>query len=88
MKPEIQITDHAKVEMERRKIPHEVVLEILEKPEQIVPIKTNRKIYQSRIDFGLGKTYLIRIVTEMVSNQLIVVTVYKTSKIKKYWLQG
>jgi hypothetical protein len=44
-----------------------------------------RKIYQSRMEMQPGKTYLIRIFIDPIEDPAVVVTVYRTSKIEKYW---
>jgi len=78
-------SNHALQEMERRNIPEAAVKAILSQPEQVVPGKDNRTIYQSRLDNEVGKTYLIRVFVEGTLDPPMVVTVYRTSKIQKYW---
>lgn len=41
--------------------------------------------YQSLVDFGGGKTYLLRVMVNETVDPAVVVTAYRTSKIKKYW---
>jgi hypothetical protein len=36
----------------------------LERPDQIVSEKVGRKAYQSKLDFGTGKTYLLRVIVD------------------------
>jgi len=79
-----KITDHAKKELVRRRIPESVLLEVLDHPEQVVSEESGRRAYQSRIDFG-GKMYLVRAIVEDDAKPAVVVTVYRTSKIGKYW---
>jgi hypothetical protein len=83
MRKPYRITDHAREEMERRGIPEEVVAQIMTNPGQIVSIQDKRKAYQSKIGFT-GKLYVVRIVVEE-NDPLVIVTVYRTSKIDKYW---
>jgi hypothetical protein len=47
----------------------------------------NRKAYQSIMDAGTGKDYLIRVIVNYSIDPARVVTVYRTSKIGKYWRQ-
>jgi len=57
----------------------------LQNPHQIVEEYGNKKAYQSKVDFGEGKVYLLRVIVADNVNPATVVTVYRTSKIKKYW---
>ena len=43
------------------------------------------KAYQSRIEFGEGKVYLVRAIVDDTVDPPMVITVYRTSKIGKYW---
>ena len=54
-------------------------------PQQIVAERGNLKAYQSVIDFGYGKHFLLRAIVDDTLTPAIVVTVYRTSKINKYW---
>lgn len=80
-----EVSRHAKEEMDRRGIPETVVETILQNPEQIVNEYGNKKAYQSIIDSGAGKNYLVRVIVNDIVEPAKVVTVYKTSKIEKYW---
>ena len=71
--------------MNRRRIPLNLVETILQNPQQIVDEYGNIKAYQSIIDLGTGKDYLIRVIVNDTLDPAKIVTVYKTSKIKKYW---
>ncbi|HET6455360.1 MAG TPA: DUF4258 domain-containing protein [Armatimonadota bacterium] len=79
-----RITEHAKKEITRRQIPESALQEVLDNPEQVLPEESGRKAYQSRLDFG-GKMYLVRAIVEDDIKPAVVVTVYRTSKIAKYW---
>ena len=78
------LTEHAELEMSRRQIEPEWVATIMATPEQIVEGFNGRKIFQSRIESG-GKTHLVRLVVEEWHSPPVVVTIYRTSKIEKYW---
>ncbi len=71
--------------MERRKISSELVESVLESPQQIISEKGKMKTYQSQIDFGGGRIFLLRVIIDDNFEPPVVVTVYRTSKIKKYW---
>ncbi|MBI5213277.1 MAG: DUF4258 domain-containing protein [Nitrospirae bacterium] len=83
-----EISRHAQEEMDRRGIPRNQVETILQDPQQIVDEYGQKKAYQSIIDMGTGKDYLVRVIVNDSVNPAKVVTVYKTSKIKKYWRQS
>lgn len=76
---------HALEEMERRSIPIEIANGVLQQPEQIVLERAPRKAYQSRVNFGAGRTLLVRLIVDDMLSPAVVVTVYRTSKIRKYW---
>ncbi|MEH1779478.1 MAG: DUF4258 domain-containing protein [Nostoc sp.] len=79
------ISRHAQTEMERRNISKAVVESVLNAPGQVVSEKEGRKVYQSKIDFGSGKIFLLRVIVVDDVDPAVVITVYKTSKIEKYW---
>jgi Domain of unknown function (DUF4258) len=79
------ISRHAEEEMVRRQIPREWLDSVLESPEQSVPQLGDKEILQSRLTAGDGKMYLLRAVVAKDKEPSVVVTVYRTSKIEKYW---
>ena len=80
-----KLSNHATGEMERRSIPWQILETVLYHPQQIVAERGNLKAYQSVIDFGNGKHFLLRAIVDDTVTPAIVVTVYRTSKIDKYW---
>ena len=78
------VTSHAAFEMRRRGIEEGAVLRILAAPEQRHAVRTGRDVLQSRIAFA-GKTYLLRVFVDIDRDPAEVVTVYRTSRIAKYW---
>jgi hypothetical protein len=58
---------------------------VLESPQQVVSGRGGKKAYQSQLDFGDGKIFLLRAIVDQTVNPPMVVTVYRTSKIAKYW---
>jgi len=78
--------EHALFEMEFRKIKKEDIERLIENPMQKLPDRKNRVIMQSKYyDHKENKEMLLRIIGEESVNEFHVVTVYKTSKIEKYW---
>jgi len=80
-----EISRHAKEEIKLRGISEITVENILNRPGQIVKEYGNKKAYQSIIELGSGEDYLIRVIIDDTVEPAKVVTVYKTSKIEKYW---
>jgi len=80
------LTDHARSEMARREITEVDVTRVLAAPEQVETIRTGRAVYQSRLQVSdPAKTYLLRVFIDLNREPPDVVTVYRTSKIEKYW---
>jgi hypothetical protein len=82
---DVRFTEHALLEMRRRQIPIEIVAEVIESPNQIVFAHSGRKAFQSTKIFPNGRTYLVRVIVDTTSVPPMVRTVYRTSKIAKYW---
>lgn len=80
-----EISRHAREEMNRRGISEVVVECILNKPGQIVSEYGDKKAYQSVLEVEAGKYHLVRIIVDDMIDPARVVTVYKTSKVDKYW---
>ncbi|MCH8310439.1 MAG: DUF4258 domain-containing protein [Chloroflexi bacterium] len=79
------VTDHARDQIDRREIPSRLLSETIANPQQIVPGYEGLEIYQSQLDFGEGRIYLLRVVVNSSAQPIRIVTVYKTSKIAQYW---
>jgi hypothetical protein len=71
--------------MQRRGIPADFVESVLEAPQQVTAEESGLIAYQSQLDFGEGKLYLVRTIVNDDCDPPSVVTVYRTSKIGKYW---
>ena len=82
----IIFSEHALFEMEFRKIKKEDVERVIKHPLQKIPSRKNRIIMQGRYyDDKENKEMLLRIIVEELENTFHVITIYKTSKIEKYW---
>lgn len=79
-----QLTKHALEEMAIRGIAESTVKAVMESPGQIVSVKDGLVAYQSVISEE-GKEILVRVIADNLGNPVRVITVYKTSKISKYW---
>jgi hypothetical protein len=82
----IILTDHALFQMQRRGITEKDVREIIRNPGQIEDVRPGRVIMQSCILAGKPeKEFLLRVFVDVSEDNYEVVTVYRTSKIDKYW---
>ena len=81
-----RLTDHARLEMARRQLSEAEVASVLAAPEQTECVREGRAVSQSRIEVGEpSKTYLLRVVVDIDRQPPEVVTVYRSSKVQKYW---
>ena len=72
--------------MNRRQISPDEVDSVLAAPEQIQFVRQGRDVYQSRIEAGKPpQKYLLRVFVDVDREPPEVVTVYRTSKVTKYW---
>jgi hypothetical protein len=81
-----RLTEHAKDELAWRQISEDVVAQVLAAPEQTQDLRPGRVVYQARREMGdPPKQYLLRVFVDTDREPPDVVTVYRTSKIAKYW---
>ena len=83
----IKLLEHLKEQAIEREIDLKLIKETLLNPEQITPEGKELKIAQKR-HFFKNKKYLIRVIFREEKDLRVGVTVYKTSKIKKYWIEN
>jgi len=87
-KSRVVLSEHAKQGATRRGIPETVVRRVARSPEQTVLLRSGREVRQSRHSFLPDETiYLIRVIVDVTPGLVTVVTVYRTSKVAKYWRQ-
>ena len=80
-----ELTHHARIEMGRRQIAEQLVVAVLENPEQVVTEREGLVAYQSRVRFGPAGEMLLRAIVDERTRPPRVITVNRTSKIEKYW---
>jgi len=83
----LEISRHAHEEMNRREITLTIVESVMQNAQQIVDEYGNMKAYQSIMDMGICKDYLVRVIVNDTIDPANVVTVYRTGKISRYWRQ-
>jgi len=83
---EYVLTSHARQQMARRGLTQETVHLVLIAPEQRQEIRPGRVVLQSRVRTGTPeRTYLVRVFVDTTTSPPEVVTLYRTSRITKYW---
>ena len=83
---EYRLTQHARSQMARRQVTESDVARVLAAPEQTEEVRKGRVVYQSRMAFGEpSKSGLLRVFVDIDREPPEVVTVYRTSRIAKYW---
>jgi hypothetical protein len=82
----VRLTPYAEGRRFKRKIPIDRVLEVVNRPGQ-VSVERGRKVGQSRFARTNGREYLLRVIFEEHGSDVIVVSLYETSKVAKYWRQ-
>lgn len=54
-----RLSRHALEEIERRGIPRDLLDQVLQNPQQVLPERDGKKIYQSQVEFGGSKLFSI-----------------------------
>lgn len=84
MKP-IRWTRHAEIKLLQRAIARADAEKTIREPNAIIPASPSRWFRQRRyLDAPLSATMLMRVLVEETKDELVVVTLYKTSKFEKY----
>ena len=80
------VTEHARLEMSRRGITEAQVDGVLHSPEQSWEVRPGRLVLQSRLTSeASSKVFLLRLFLDVDREPPEIVTVYRTSKVSKYW---
>lgn len=80
---DLPLSHHARFEMRRRGISEEEVRTVHDHPTQRIQLAGTREAWQNKIVFE-GREYVLRLIVDIAKDDTIV-TVYRTSKIGKYW---
>ena len=78
------LTDHAKAEMVRRRIDVSIIGAVLAAPGQRFAVRPGRDVLQSCLVID-RVPYVVRVFVDIDRDPVEVVTVYRSSKIGKYW---
>ncbi len=77
-------SNHALEQIQRRGLNKEKIEEILYSPDQVIEME-GQKIFQSIVPFIPDGNYLVRVFVNTEKEPNLIITVYKTSKISKYY---
>ena len=78
------ITPHAAFEMKRRGIDEAMLRGVLVAPGQRDSVRPGRDVLQARVTIE-DKEFMVRVFVDIDRTPANVVTVYRTTKIRKYW---
>ena len=78
------VTDHAASQMARRGVSDALLRSVLRNPGQVVGVRPGRVVLQSTVTMGT-EAYVVRVFVDADRSPPEVVTVYRTSKVEKYW---
>ena len=81
----VSFSPHAVGRMIERELDGSLVLDVVEHPQQLIE-EEGAKIAQRRFfDPEVGKEYLIRVFFVEQEGARVIVSVYRTSRVQKYW---
>lgn len=81
---EYVITAHAAFEMKRRGIDEAMLQSVLFEPGQRASVRAGRDVLEARVTIE-DKEFVVRAIVDIDRAPAAVVTVYRTTKIRKYW---
>lgn len=86
MSGERVLSDHARRQAARRGISEAIVRSVAEAPEQVAVVREGREVRQSHVRFPPDdRLYLVRVFVDVSPGLETVMTIYRTSRIEKYW---
>lgn len=84
--PRVVVSSHAESQLARRGIPETLAIRIASGPQQVVAVRPGREVRQSIVVSSPGgRRYLVRAIVDVHGDDIRIVTVYRTSRIAKYW---
>lgn len=60
------------------------VEEVLENPDSVIERAADQLVFQKILAFENGENFLLRVFANPLKNPVLIITVYKTSKLDKY----
>jgi hypothetical protein len=87
MDKKFHITNHAETSLRDRSIEKEVIISTIQFPDAVSEGYDGRKVFSKKYyDGSLSQEMLVRAIVEESSEEFIVITVYKVSRISRYLL--
>ncbi len=80
---DFKFSNHALARMDSRGISKDTVLDIIEQPDEVAIEDESITIYSKLVEEN-SKPYLYRVFVNKLKNPRLIITAYKTSKIRKY----
>ena len=81
-----RISQHAQQQMATRDISNQSVDAVMQSPGQMLSEPEGRKCYQS-LYYRDGSRFLLRLIVAEDATPPVVVTVYYTKRVSKYWIE-
>ena len=79
------LTDHARTEMNRRRLSEADVDRTVRAPGQRHLVRPGRCVFQAKLVGEDGHPYVVRVFVDVDRRPPEIVTAYRTSKVSKYW---
>ena len=78
-------SEHANIEIIRRKLVLEQIKKVISSPDQILELENSIFVYQSKFLNPKNIEYLLRVFMGTRTDPFTVITAYKTTQFQKYW---
>jgi len=82
---DIEWLPHARERLRERGIHESLVLQVLREPQQVLGRGVHKVFQRRSVDMARQKEYVVRVFVEGHPGVMVVRSVYRTSKIHKYW---
>ena len=76
---------HARARLRERHLSERLVRETIRQPQQVMGRGPHQVLQRRYVDAVQRKEYVLRVFVERLPGQTLVRSVYRTSKIHKYW---
>jgi hypothetical protein len=84
--PRVILSPHAARQLRRRGIPELLAIQVASAPDQILVMQPGRQVRQSIVRFpSTNRPYLLRVIVDVQGDDIRLVTVYRTSRVARYW---
>ncbi|MGK5085290.1 DUF4258 domain-containing protein [Bdellovibrionota bacterium FG-1] len=84
---DFKFSQHATEKVNQREIPLATIEGVINNPQQSYD-EDGKTIFQSKLERSSGNIHLLRVIISRQVNPAVVLTVYWTDRIEKYWRQS